>query len=120
MDSKSFQNTTSGKLVTTRINLVPYSAFVPNPLPPLIAPSWKLTSLISEADRAVSELAGIGRTIPDPAILIEPFMRREAVLSSRIEGTHTGLEELYGYESGYVVPGFEINPESKLENQEVF
>ncbi len=120
MDPKSFENSTSGRLVTTRINLVPYSAFLPNPLPPEITPSWKLTSLISEADRAVSELAGVGRTIPDPAILIEPFMRREAVLSSRIEGTHTGLEELYSYESGYSIPGFEINPRSKLENQEVF
>lgn len=119
MDPKSFQHSPSGRLVNTRIHLVPYSAFVPNPLPPEIQPSWRLTTLISEADRAVSELAGIGRTIPDPAILIEPFMRREAVLSSRIEGTHTGLEELYGYESGIMIPGFEVNAKSKLENQEV-
>ncbi|MHC1784193.1 MAG: Fic family protein [Anaerolineaceae bacterium] len=119
MDSKAFVNSPAGKLVKTRIHLTPYWAFVPNPLPPEVMSGWKLTGLISEADRAISELAGVGRTIPDPAILIEPFMRREAVLSSRIEGTHTGLEELLGFESGHQIPGFRSNNSSKLESQEV-
>lgn len=119
MDIKNFKNSPSGKLVQTRIHLTPYWAFVPNPLPPEITPSWKLTGLISEADRAISELAGVGHTIPDPAILIEPFMRREAVLSSRIEGTHTGLEELLGFESGHPIPGLIQSDSTKLENQEV-
>lgn len=119
MDTKNFKNSPAGKLVETRIHLIPYWAFVPNPLPPEITPSWKLAGLISEADRAISELAGVGRTIPDPAILIEPFMRREAVLSSRIEGTHTGLEELLGFESGHQIPGLIQSDSSKLENQEV-
>ena len=119
MDRKDFINSPTGKLVQTRIHLTPYWAFVPTKLPPEIKPSWKLTGLISEADRAISELAGVGRTIPDPAILIEPFMRREAVLSSRIEGTHTGLEELLSFESGHQISGFPRSNLSLLENQEV-
>jgi Fic family protein len=119
MDPKNFNNSPSGKLVKTRIHLTPYFAFVPYSLPPDINPSWNLTGLLSEADRAISELAGVGRTIPDPSILIEPFMRREAVLSSRIEGTHTGLEELLVFESGHPIPGFSQSNSAKLENQEV-
>lgn len=73
-------------------------AFVPNPLPPEIPIDWSLASVMSEADRALSELAGVARTLPNPHLLIRPFMRREAVLSSRIEGTQTSLSELFVFE----------------------
>jgi Fic family protein len=44
-------------------------------------------------------LAGVGETIPNPHLLIAPFMRREAVLSSRIEGTQASLSDLFMYEA---------------------
>jgi hypothetical protein len=44
-------------------------------------------SLLDRASRAVSVLAGVGETLPNPYLLIRPFLRREAVLSSKIEGT---------------------------------
>jgi Fic/DOC family N-terminal len=47
----------------------------------------RLMSRLSMADRAIGELAGVGRTLPNPEILTAPIIRREAVLSSRIEGT---------------------------------
>lgn len=119
MNKEDYQNSTTGKVVQTSIHLTPYWAFVPNPLPPSIAPSWKLVNLLSEADRELGIVAGLTRNIPDASILIEPFMRREAVLSSRIEGTHTVLSELYGYESGHMLPGFSRSNEVLLENQEV-
>jgi Fic family protein len=53
---------------------------------------------LSEADRALGELAGLGRLMPNPQLFVRPFIRREAVLSSRIEGTQTNLTELYVYE----------------------
>jgi Fic family protein len=56
--------------------------------------------LLSEADRALGELAGLGRLLPNPHLLIRPFVRREAVLSSRIEGTQASLSDLYAYEAG--------------------
>ena len=55
---------------------------------------------LSEADRALGELAGLGRTLSNPHLLIGPFMRREAVLSSRIEGTQADIADLYAYEAG--------------------
>jgi len=77
-----------------------YWVFVPQPLPPSLAFEVALVHRLSEADRALGELAGIGRTLPNPQLLIAPFIRREAVLSSRIEGTQTDLTDLYAYEAG--------------------
>lgn len=51
----------------------------------------------------MSELSGIGRILPNPHLLIEPYIRREAVLSSRIEGTRTNLSELLSDEAGQPV-----------------
>ena len=77
-----------------------YRAFVPNALPPVVEFSSELVLALSDADRALGELAGLGRGIPEPQLLIRPFIRREAVLSSRIEGTLAGLEDLYQFEAG--------------------
>ena len=71
-----------------------YHAFVPAPLPPKLAYSDDLVLALSRADVALSELAGLGRHLPNPHLLIAPYVRREAVLSSRIEGTTTSLAEL--------------------------
>ncbi len=54
---------------------------------------------LSAADRALSELAGVGRTPPNPHLLIRPFARKEAVLSSRIEGTQASLSDLLFFEA---------------------
>ncbi len=65
----------------------------------------------SDAHGALGELAGLGRTIPNPQLLIRPFVRREAVLSSRIEGTQAGMEDLYAYEAGQLnLPGLGTAP----------
>jgi Fic family protein len=54
---------------------------------------------LSEADQALGQLAGVGRMLPNPHLLIGPFVRREAVLSSRIEGTVTRLDQLFLFET---------------------
>jgi Fic family protein len=69
-------------------------AFEPPPLPPKLELTWKLTGLLSEADRAMAELSGAGRNLPNPHLLIRPYLRREAVLSSMIEDTHAEVAEL--------------------------
>ncbi|HRQ38181.1 MAG TPA: Fic family protein [Chloroflexota bacterium] len=76
-----------------------YWAFVPAPLPPTLSWSAKLITTLSAADRSLGELAGLSNALPDPHLLIQPFMRREAVLSSRIEGTRASLTDLYAYEA---------------------
>ena len=73
-------------------------AFVPNPLPPPLIDLALLVPLVSRAERALGELSGIGRTLPNPYLLIRPFMRREAVASSKIEGTVTTLSQLLLFE----------------------
>jgi cell filamentation protein, protein adenylyltransferase len=71
-----------------------YCAFVPAPLPPAITYDADLVRLLSRADAALSELSGLGRILPNPHLLIAPWVRREAVLSSRIEGTRASLSDL--------------------------
>ena len=71
-----------------------HRAFVPNDLPPQIAWDDELVLATSRADRAVALLAGVGEHLENPHVMIHPFLRREAVLSSRIEGTVTSLSEL--------------------------
>jgi len=80
-----------------------YQAYVPEPLPPPIRWNSGLAAALSAADRAIGRLAGEGRRLPNPHALIRPFIRREAVLSSRIEGTQATLGELLAAEAGAVV-----------------
>ncbi|WP_053206489.1 Fic family protein [Jiangella muralis] len=75
-----------------------YNAFVPPPLPPVVELSPALVRRLSSADRALGELAGMARTVAHPALLSQPMMRREAVLSSRIEGTRSSLSDLVLFE----------------------
>lgn len=77
-----------------------YYAYVPDPLPPLMEWNERLTRHLSDADRRIGQLTTIGTTLPNPHLLIRPFVRREAVLSSRIEGTQTSLAELFADEAG--------------------
>ena len=77
----------SGKLIQVGQGDIAYKAFVPNPLPPRLEWDSEVVQALSSADRALGELAGLGRSLPNPHLLIGPFLRREAVLSSRIEGT---------------------------------
>jgi Fic family protein len=89
-----------------------YQAFLPAPLPPRLAWSAGLVAALSQADRAIGRLAGEGRRLPNPHLLIRPFIRREAVLSSRIEGTQATLGELLASEAGVAV---ERSPEDLRE-----
>jgi Fic family protein len=121
MNRSDFENSTAGKVIQAGQGNAAYWAFVPNPLPPDLAPDWELTRLNSEADRAVSELAGLGRMLPNPDLFVSPFLRREAVLSSRIEGTRSDLTDLYLYEAGQLpLPGFETSSPSEADVKEVF
>ncbi len=90
----------SGRLVRQREG---YSAFIPDPLPPTLNWTAALVGALSEADRAIGRLAGEGSRLPNPHLLIRPFIRREAVLSSRIEGTQATLGELLAAEAGAAV-----------------
>jgi len=91
MNPKDFSKTKSGRLIDTPQG---YLAFTPNPLPPKIDFDMPLVLALSKADSALSELSGLGGQLPNPHLLISPYVRREAVLSSRIEGTKASLSDL--------------------------
>lgn len=96
MEPSRFTKDSPGRLLRTPQR---YVAFVPDPLPPVISFDLELAARMSEADRALSELAGVARTLPSPHLLIGSFVRREAVLSSRIEGTQASLSDLLFFEA---------------------
>lgn len=119
MDPERFGQSSAGQVIRVGQGEAAYWAFVPHPLPPRLTADWELTGILSEADRALSELAGLGRSMPNPHLLIGPFVRREAVLSSRIEGTQADLADLYAYEAGQLpLPGIEAAP-SEADLREV-
>ncbi len=97
MNPEDFRESISGQLIS-----IPEGgfAYVPNPLPPTNF-TWdsRLVEMLSLADRALGELAGIGRSLPNPHLLVRPFLRREAVLSSRIEGTQASLADVLAFEA---------------------
>ncbi len=96
MNPKEFRSQDAGKAILTPKG---YWAFLPNPLPPKLAWSTSLVSSLSEAERELGRLAALASTFPFPRLLIQPFIRNEAVISSRIEGTRATLADLYTYEA---------------------
>lgn len=96
MDPKNFTDSAAGKTIHTQSG---YWAFVPNLLPPEMNWSLPLISELAEAERALSRMVGLIDSFPFPRILDQPFIRSEAVISSRIEGTHASLIDLYAYEA---------------------
>lgn len=111
MDSTSFAPEAPGRLLKGSYEGEGFLAFVPDPLPPNLAPDWLLMSQLADASYALGELAALGRNLPNPHLLIGAFLRREAVLSSKIEGTQTTVGDLYAYEAGQLpLPGGEWAP----------
>jgi len=77
-----------------------YQAFVPTPLPPdpPIAFESSLITLLSAADQSVGRLDGVSKTLLNPELFVAMYIRREAVLSSQIEGTQSSLDDVLTYE----------------------
>jgi Fic family protein len=96
MNPQDFRSRQAGRTILTATG---FWAFLPNPLPPDISWSLSLISHLSEAERELSRLAALVSTFPFPRLLTQPFIRSEAVLSSRIEGTHASLTDLLTYET---------------------
>lgn len=77
-----------------------YRAFIPAPLPPdpPIQLTGELRVLLSQADRALGRLDGSVATLPNPDLFVFMYVRKEAVLSSQIEGTQSSLQDLLAAE----------------------
>lgn len=96
MNPRDFTEQRWGRLAKTPQD---FWAFIPNNLPPDLKLEWPLAMALSEADRALANLAGTARNLRNPHLLIRPFIQREAVLSSRIEGTQASLSDVFFFQA---------------------
>lgn len=98
MDIDAF---TSDRLGTVRRTVDGYHAFFPAPVPREVDYDATTVNRLTEATAAVHRLAGVSRLLPSPDILMGPYVRLEAVLSSKIEGTQTSVGELLLFEADH-------------------
>lgn len=97
MNPYDFLSSSAGQAIRTPKG---YWAFIPASLPPEINWNSNLALLMGEAERALAELAGLGRNFPEPHVMARSFIAQEAVMSSRIEGTRASLADVYHFEAG--------------------
>jgi Fic family protein len=107
---------TSQERGVVRKTLAGYWAFFPEPLPRRVELPPEVAVLLDEATGAVHRLGGVGRLIPNPHLLIGPHLRLEAVLSSRIEGTKTDVDQLLRFEAGQIPPSDEADDAQEVQN----
>jgi Fic family protein len=96
-----------GKLASQGSSPEPFKSFVPKCLPPTpsIEFSPELLGLMERASLAVGRLDGLARLLPDLQLFLYFYVRKEAVLSSQIEGTQSSLSELLLFESQQLTGG---------------
>jgi cell filamentation protein, protein adenylyltransferase len=77
-----------------------YRAFIPTPLPPdpPLAFDAQLATVLAKAGTALGRLDGVAATLPNPELFVAMYVRREAVLSSQIEGTQSTLDDVLAFE----------------------
>lgn len=96
-DNKNERSGRAGRYVT---QLTGYRAFIPEPLPPVdLDLKGEMTAALSRADLALGRLDGAVDTLPHPELFTAMYVRREAVLSSQIEGTQASLDDLVAAEA---------------------
>ncbi|HZK56319.1 MAG TPA: Fic family protein [Desulfosporosinus sp.] len=78
-----------------------YKSFIPNSLPPnpTLEIDQEMLKLIAEANRAIGRLDGLTETLPNPDLFVAMYVKKEAVLSSQIEGTQASLADVLEFES---------------------
>lgn len=94
-----------------------YRAYIPKLLPPMppIKYNGELRNLLSEADRALAKLDGIATVLPNTELFIAMYVKKEALLSSQIEGTQASLEGVLRFEAN-LKPSEDINEIKEVVN----
>ncbi len=106
MPANRDQTTRAGRFVTQQPGPEGFRAFIPAPLPPdpQLNLGGAIQALLEKASTALGRLDGITLLLPDPGLFLYSYVRREAVLSSQIEGTQSTLSDLLLFEND-AVPG---------------
>ncbi|HUU22223.1 MAG TPA: Fic family protein [Phycisphaerae bacterium] len=107
----------TGTYVTTSAAGESFRAFVPNPLPPEppIALADRDHDLIEKANRALGRLDGVATLLPDVSLFLYFYVRKEAVLSSQIEGTQSSISDLLLHEEN-LAPGVPLDDVAEVSN----
>lgn len=95
MDASKFVDSPFGTPEKEPGNKWAFTYYLPKPMPRSVELSAPAIAQLSEADAALGHLQGLGLLITDPGLLIGPYLRREALASSRIEGTQASLSEVF-------------------------
>jgi Fic family protein len=107
----------AGRLIVVQSGPDGYSAFVPAPLPPdpPLRIDLSTQALLDEANQALGRLDGVTLLLPDPGQFLYSYIRKEAVLSSQIEGTQSSLSDLLLFENE-AVPGVPLDDVEETSN----
>ncbi len=107
----------AGRWVQQGMGETSYTAFIPAPLPPIppIRVDSELQRRLEAAGLALGRLDGIGRLLPGPEELLYSYVRKEAVLSSQIEGTQSSIADLLLHENR-AVPGVVLEDVREVSN----
>lgn len=97
MDATLFTSARTGRLTPVTVGQ-PDWAFIPDPLPRKWHVPNEMWPMLADAKAELARLDGIGRTLPNPLLLLRPLQRREAIRSSSLEGTYASAEELLLFE----------------------
>src|SRR5437764_5097236 len=93
-----------------------FYSYVPQPLPPKPAIQLdKLQGLLERANQAIGRLDGLATVLPDTELFIYMYVRKEAVLSSQIEGTQSSLSDLLLFELDEA-PGVPLDDVTEVSN----
>jgi Fic family protein len=117
MAPKTQTNNRSGDLRVVAAGPDGYSAFHPRPLPPdpSLSIDAELQGLLDRANQALGRLDGITLLLPDPDQFLYSYVRKEAVLSSQIEGTQSSLSDLLLFEAD-AAPGVPLHDAKETSN----
>ena len=109
---------TTGHYVAGSLAGSRYQAFVPHPLPPQPPLDFAAAELLARkerADQALGRLDGITLMLPDPQLFLYQYVRKEALLSSQIEGTQSSLSDLLLFEAD-AAPGVPMDDVEEVSN----
>ncbi|MGD0452819.1 MAG: Fic family protein [Solirubrobacteraceae bacterium] len=85
-----------------------YVAYFPSPVPRAIELSARAIRLLADAEASLGRLAGVGQLVPNPHLLVRPYLLREALSSARIEGTQASLADVFEAEASGEPPNADV------------
>ncbi|MGI4791433.1 MAG: Fic family protein [Janthinobacterium lividum] len=107
----------SGRFLRSTTSPEPFLAFIPAPLPPNppLEISTDIQQLLEQANRALGRLDSVGALLPGTQLFLYSYIRKEALLSSQIEGTQSSFSDLLLYENEEA-PGVPVGDVQEVSN----